>query len=247
MPRRWHGEYVRCRLAARNAAALAAQWGRQSEWQATTNITSSSSSSSSSSFYRSVSCRWCQPDQKSERADTSDDSSGCYCFGLAVMQRIEKSPGVHPNVIVDIWDNKRAEWRNCCLLPCTPNPRLLVSVCSIVEEEKEVVEIKQQQQQQRKNIDAKSTFWKKRQECRMIVSSFSNCALSFLSLPLPKSQLEKGTATTWARNSSTVSFLSTAVIKIWTVRWTETHHQQPHQKSLLLAKWPVSRFLGAGI
>lgn len=55
---------IRCRLAARNAAALAAQWGRQSEWQATTNITSSSSISSSSSFYRSVSCRWCQPDQK---------------------------------------------------------------------------------------------------------------------------------------------------------------------------------------
>ena len=31
---------IRCRLAARNAAALAAQWGRQSEWQATANITS---------------------------------------------------------------------------------------------------------------------------------------------------------------------------------------------------------------
>lgn len=98
------------RLAVRNAAD--AQRGQQNEWQAS-NITSSS-----------VTCRWCQPDQKSESKLAQMSMTAMVCC------LVKKSAGeqTHREMSSSIYEIIRT---SLCQIGCTkfflhPNPRLLV-------------------------------------------------------------------------------------------------------------------------
>lgn len=130
------------RLAVRNAAD--AQRGQQNEWQAS-NITSSS-----------VTCRWCQPDQKSESKLAQMRMTAMVCC------LVKKSAGeqTHREMSSSIYEIIRT---SLCQIGCTK------FLCTRIHVYQSAVEKVEEIKQQKKNIvsfsflycDCFSTFCQK--------------------------------------------------------------------------------------